>query len=108
MIDGGAPLAGDGVAVGVGLGDDKQSLIDRIGDGGVDGCQPDLAEPSPVLERVAADEREPDLMVALGLGVELGEAAVGAVLGEYPIERAGRCPYCLAFRVAGSPRIERR
>ena len=42
----------------------------------------------PSFMHVAADEPEADLVVALGAHVELGEAAVGAVLGEHPIERA--------------------
>ena len=47
------------------------------------------AEPAAVLQHIAADEPKADFVVAPGPRVELGEAAVGAVFGEHPIERAG-------------------
>jgi hypothetical protein len=55
--------------------------------------KPSLSQPATILECVVADEVETDFVVSLRLGVELGEAPVGAVFAKKPIERAERCHY---------------
>ena len=52
-------------------------------------AQRHLAETLAVLQQVAADKAEADFVVALGLGIEFGEALVGAIFGKHPVERAG-------------------
>ena len=42
----------------------------------------------PFFKQITADNAEADLVVALGLGIELRETLVGAVLGKYPVERS--------------------
>ena len=63
-------------------------------------------EPAAVLELIAAYELETDFVVAAGLGVELGEAPVGAIFREHPIECAMHRSRCLGIHVAAAPRVE--
>jgi hypothetical protein len=109
VVDRGAPLALDHVALGVGCSKDQQPLVKIIGQRRIDRRQPLLAETRAILQHIPADELETVLVVALGAGIELGEAAIGAILREQPIERADHSDIwrrrCL---VARSPGIERR
>jgi hypothetical protein len=47
-----------------------------------------LAKASAILQDVTADQPEADLMVAPGLGVQLGEAVIRTVLPEQPVQRS--------------------
>ena len=109
VVHRGAALALDHVALGVGYSKDQQLLV-IIGQRCVDSIEPLLAEPRAVFQDVAADQLKADFVVALALGVELGVAAIGAILGEQPIERPDRRDRGRrrGLGVAGSPGIERR
>jgi hypothetical protein len=88
VIDAGAALALDHLAAGVRLGDDEKLFIERVGNCRVDCRKPNAAEAPAVFQSMIADKAHARFMDALSLGVELGEAAVGAILGEHPIQRS--------------------
>jgi hypothetical protein len=69
VIDRRPALALDGLSIGVHLLDDKQLLIERIDNGGVDGREADLAELAAVFEDVPAHHPEAHFVVALRSGV---------------------------------------
>ncbi len=79
VVDRGAALADD---VTLGIFHRQQRLIERIGDRGGDRGDAGLAETATILQHVAADQLESVRVVALGLGVELGEAPIGSILAE--------------------------
>ena len=71
MIDRGAAFALDHVALGVGVLKDQQLLVQVIGHRCVDNAEALLAETRAVLQHIAADQLEADLVVALDLGSSL-------------------------------------
>ena len=93
VVDGGASFANQ---VAIFVLDHKQGFIKRIGDAGVDQRSAARAKARLVLEDVVADQLEAILMIPLRLRIKLGIAAIGAILGEHPIERAdcGNCRGC--------------
>jgi hypothetical protein len=74
----------------------QQCLVERIGDAGVDQSDTARTKPGAVLQFVAANQFESILMVALGAGVQLLVAAIGAIFGKYPVERSDSCDRWLA------------
>src|SRR5215471_8413825 len=108
MIDGGAALALDRVAVGVFLSDDEQLFIERVDNRCIDSAEANAAQLAPIFEHMAADQPETGLVIALLPDAQLRVPEIGAIFGENPIQRSegrGR-RHCVRF-AARAPGIER-
>jgi len=88
VVHRGAALAFDHVALSIGDLKDQQLFIEIVGQRRIDRCEAFLAESLAILQDVAANELEANFMIALGLGVEFGVAAIRSVFGKNPIERS--------------------